>query len=160
MDTPITDMLRKRMLQSFADFHNGKIYAEDAAAQFSEIFQQVGILEKDRDHWRANHDNQKKLKEILTDRPDLADRAARMQELIFERDFVMEELADANTEMIKHHQTMRGTLAEQIADIAGAAKQYKILAGENNGTIKVLDFGGGKFNSSFKNLKVDHSISE
>jgi len=39
---------------------------------------------KEVEAWKANHDNQVKLKAILMDRPDLKDRAKRMQELIAE----------------------------------------------------------------------------
>jgi hypothetical protein len=37
---------------------------------------------RERDLWRANHDAQVKINRIMRDRPDLGDRAARMQELI------------------------------------------------------------------------------
>jgi hypothetical protein len=36
--------------------------------------------------WKANHDNQVALKAMLMERPDLGDRAARIAELIRERD--------------------------------------------------------------------------
>jgi hypothetical protein len=45
-------------------------------------------LQKDRDHWKASHDNQVKLKRILMDRPDLQDRASRMQALLSENTFL------------------------------------------------------------------------
>ena len=44
----------------------------------------VDAVTKDRDKWKAAHDNQVKLKRILTDRPDLKDRAASMQKLLAE----------------------------------------------------------------------------
>lgn len=50
-------------------------------------------LERERDDsreqaaaWKANHDNQVKLKATLMDRPDLGDRAMRMAALIADRD--------------------------------------------------------------------------
>lgn len=52
-------------------------------------------LERERDEalrnaamWKANHDNQVALKAMLMERPDLGDRAARIAELIRERDEV------------------------------------------------------------------------
>lgn len=40
----------------------------------------------ERDAWKASHDNQVNLRRTLMDRPDLGDRAKRMQELLAERD--------------------------------------------------------------------------
>lgn len=37
--------------------------------------------EKERDQWKANHDNQRDLKRVLMDRPDLQDRANSMVKL-------------------------------------------------------------------------------
>jgi len=47
----------------------------------------IGHLDKvckERDEWKANHDNQVKLKQIISDRPDLKERAALVQDLIGE----------------------------------------------------------------------------
>jgi hypothetical protein len=38
-------------------------------------------LEKEVAHWKANHDNQVKLKSALMDRPDLKDRATKVHAL-------------------------------------------------------------------------------
>ena len=43
-------------------------------------------LERERDVWKAAHDNQVKLKQIISDRPDLKERAKLVAELIEERD--------------------------------------------------------------------------
>jgi len=43
-------------------------------------------LERERDSWKAAHDNQVKLKRIISDRPDLKERAKLVAELIEERD--------------------------------------------------------------------------
>lgn len=48
-------------------------------------------LEAERDKWKANHDNQVKLRQTLMDRADLGDRARRMEALIQERDFFIEK---------------------------------------------------------------------
>lgn len=44
----------------------------------------VTALTKDRDRWKHAHDNQVKLKRMLTDRPGLKERAASMQKLLAE----------------------------------------------------------------------------
>jgi len=43
-------------------------------------------LERERNSWKAAHDNQVKLKQIISDRPDLKERAKLVAELIEERD--------------------------------------------------------------------------
>lgn len=43
-------------------------------------------LTAERDHWKANHDEAVRVKRTLLDRPDLAERATLVQELIRERD--------------------------------------------------------------------------
>ena len=44
-------------------------------------------LMKERDMWKANHDNQ-----LLRDRPDLGERAALVDKLVKERDALLAEL--------------------------------------------------------------------
>ena len=43
-------------------------------------------IERECDAWKAAHDNQVKLKQIISDRPDLKERAKLVAELIEERD--------------------------------------------------------------------------
>ena len=43
-------------------------------------------LERECNRWKAAHDNQVKLKQIISDRPDLKERAKLVAELIEERD--------------------------------------------------------------------------
>lgn len=40
---------------------------------------------EERDHWKANHDTQVKLKRIIAERPDLKDRAPKVEKLMAER---------------------------------------------------------------------------
>lgn len=47
---------------------------------------------RERDAWKASHDNQVTLRRMLTDRPDLADRAASIQALIEDRDALRAEV--------------------------------------------------------------------
>ena len=46
----------------------------------------VADLRIDRDKWKANHDNQVMLKRIISERPDLRDRALLVAKLITNRD--------------------------------------------------------------------------
>lgn len=46
-------------------------------------------------HWKANHDNQVKLKAAIASRPDLQDRAELVKRLEQERDDAREALLDA-----------------------------------------------------------------
>lgn len=52
----------------------------------------VRALQKERDMWKANHDNQAELKSIIMARPDLGDRAPRVVALQKERDQYLSEL--------------------------------------------------------------------
>ena len=56
----------------------GKDKLINIIAQLVEFIDQ---LSKERDEWKANHDNQVKIKRTLTDRPDLQERAHLVQEL-------------------------------------------------------------------------------
>jgi hypothetical protein len=62
----------------------------EANARFAmenhELQEKVDKLERERDAWKAAHDNQVKLKQIISDRPDLKERAKRVAVLIEERD--------------------------------------------------------------------------
>jgi hypothetical protein len=48
-------------------------------------------------HWKANHDNQVKIKSTLIQRPDLGDRASKIQKLIEENAAMREALREAHT---------------------------------------------------------------
>lgn len=47
-------------------------------------------------HWKANHDNQVKIKSTLIQRPDLGDRAPRIQKLIEENETMREAIREAH----------------------------------------------------------------
>ena len=57
----------------------------------------ITSLEKETKKWKDNHDNQVKLKSILIQRPDLGDRAERIQKLINENSALKAEY-----EKLKH----------------------------------------------------------
>lgn len=63
---------------------------------------------KERDQWKANHDNQVAIKAALLDRPDLKDRAKRIQELIAERDTARRQLREALSFIEKQSKHGRG----------------------------------------------------
>ena len=54
----------------------------------------MNILNKEIKQWKANHDNQVKLKSILIQRPDLKDRANRMSKFIEENQKLQTRLGE------------------------------------------------------------------
>lgn len=50
-------------------------------------------MTKQRDQWKANHDNQVEIKRAVLDRPDLKERASSVVALVAERDLLRERLA-------------------------------------------------------------------
>lgn len=54
--------------------------------QVASLKTQLADMKDERDHWKANHDNQVAIKRALLDRPDLAERAKAVQSLVDERD--------------------------------------------------------------------------
>jgi hypothetical protein len=63
-----------------------------AEAERTALRERVEALEGERDHWKANHDNQVEIKAAVLDRPDLGDRARKVMALIAERDALAERL--------------------------------------------------------------------
>jgi hypothetical protein len=74
-DTPETDAVLKQFEHHLPNWLASEIMAEVARR-----------LERERDEWKAAHDNQAKLKRIISDRPDLKERAKLVAKLIKERD--------------------------------------------------------------------------
>lgn len=70
----------------------GLIATTSATHAIQEIERQRDKALAEAKMWKANHDNQVKLKATLMDRPDLADRALRMQQLITERNDLLAEI--------------------------------------------------------------------
>jgi len=58
-------------------------------------YELIKEIADERDHWKANHDNQVTLKSTLIGRPDLKDRSVRMQELISKLDIARTALDNA-----------------------------------------------------------------
>lgn len=49
--------------------------------EVQKLLNEIEALKKDRDHWKANHDNAVAIKKAVLDRPDLKDRAATVLRL-------------------------------------------------------------------------------
>jgi len=69
-----------------AGLDDGASPVEKMARRAVAMNRQLAKVTRERDAWKASHDNQVHLKRMLTDRPDLKDRAMRISELIAERD--------------------------------------------------------------------------
>lgn len=70
-----------RLARTIVNLHEGEIEALKAEAA----------------KWKANHDNQVKLKSLLINRPDLGDRAPRIQKLLDENARIIQDWADTDT---------------------------------------------------------------
>lgn len=71
---------------------SGKQVEEKAQLIADSEARAVDPLRKERDMWKANHDNMVELKGIIASRPDLGDRAPRVAALIAERDAALAKL--------------------------------------------------------------------
>lgn len=74
-------------------------------------------------HWKANHDNQVKIKSILIQRPDLGDRSQRIEKLIKERDEARAQhaadVAELNQRLIDRHADMMATIVQLRQALSG-----------------------------------------
>jgi len=77
-------------LSTFLESKNKELLAslfewQEKVRQYSVVINaqhtRIAELEKERDMWKSNHDNQVKLKSQLMDRPDLKDRAESIEKL-------------------------------------------------------------------------------
>jgi hypothetical protein len=89
-------------------------------------------LERERDQWEKAHDNQVKLKQISSDRPDLKERAKLVAELIKERDGWREAAYSLGEAIPASWETLQPP-AEQLR------KFKEMVALENEKTKKLLD---------------------
>jgi len=72
-------------------------------------------------HWKANHDNQVKIKSTLIERPDLGDRAPKIQKLIEENAAMREALEAIEERFVDGENThndwqFMGKTAQKILD--------------------------------------------
>jgi len=86
-NTPITDELAR-------EFAGKRVSSRDAGAVWNlcrDLERELEEARKQRDKWKANHDNQVAINRTLRDRPDLGERAKLVDALTKQRD----ALADA-----------------------------------------------------------------
>jgi len=74
---------------------NFKFICDTNEACITNQYELIKEIADERDHWKANHDNQVKLKETLTERPDLRERSAKMNELMDKLDIARRALLEA-----------------------------------------------------------------
>jgi hypothetical protein len=74
---------------------NFKFICDTNEACIANQYEVIKEIADERDHWKANHDNQVKLKETLTERPDLRERSAKMNELMDKLDIARRALLEA-----------------------------------------------------------------
>jgi hypothetical protein len=143
---------------------DGELSEENAPEVLVKLCRQ---LERERDdarldtkRWKSNHDNQVKLKQIISDRPDLKERAKLVAELIEERDtywkqsdYLLKELGKAQERMIDAERERDGwreaaySLAEAIPaswdELQPPAEQLRkfkeMVACQNKKTKEFLD---------------------
>jgi hypothetical protein len=101
---------------------------------------QLAAAQGERDHWKANHNNQVAIKSALMDRPDLRDRAAKVVALIEERDDLrmrlvkaVELLGEVKTRLYGHVPLANAQhidLFRRICALLDATEQQRGDAGE------------------------------
>ena len=74
---------------------NFKFICDTNEACINNQYELIKEISDERDHWKANHDNQVALKQTLSQRPDLKDRSAKMNELMDKLDIARRALLEA-----------------------------------------------------------------
>jgi len=85
------------------------------------IERELADMTKDRDKWKANHDNQVAINRTLRDRPDLGERAKLVDALTKQRDALLEALEIIATHNIVDNQCDNGYSPQYVAKQAIAA---------------------------------------
>ena len=87
-NTPITDKLAR-------EFAGKRVSSREAGAVWNlcrDLERELEEARKQRDKWKANHDNQVAINRTLRDRPDLGERAKLVDALTKQRDALAEAL--------------------------------------------------------------------
>lgn len=79
----------------------------DHTAALAAKEKELARVTEERDHWKANHDNQVAIKHAVLDRPDLGDRARSVLELAADRDRLAAENARLRDLLCKWHDGWR-----------------------------------------------------
>jgi HEAT repeat protein len=74
---------------------NFKFICDTNEACINNQYELIKEISDERDHWKANHDNQVALKQTLSQRPDLKDRSVKMNELMDKLDIARRALLEA-----------------------------------------------------------------
>lgn len=74
---------------------NFKFICDTNEACINNQYELIKEISDERDHWKSNHDNQVVLKQTLSQRPDLKDRSAKMNELMDKLDIARRALLEA-----------------------------------------------------------------
>jgi hypothetical protein len=88
-NTPITDKLAR-------EFAGKRVSSREAGAVWNlcrDLERELEEARKQRDKWKANHDNQVAINRTLRDRPDLGKRAKLVDALTKQRDALAEALS-------------------------------------------------------------------
>ena len=124
------------MMNSLQSLKKERDDARDAAEKakaYKRVLKETNArLKRERDSWKAAHDNQVELKRIISDRPDLKERAKLVAELIKERDGWREAAYSLGEAIPASWETLQPP-AEQLR------KFKEMVALENEKTKKLLD---------------------
>ena len=120
-------------LQSLKQERDEALDAAEKAKAYKRVLKETNArLKRERDSWKAAHDNQVELKRIISDRPDLKERAKLVAELIKERDGWREAAYSLGEAIPASWETLQPP-AEQLR------KFKEMVALENEKTKKLLD---------------------
>lgn len=84
-----------RFLVPLDDYERLNEARDKCERQFQTKQEELNDARAELAHWKANHDNQVKIKSTLIQRPDLGDRAPRIQKLIEENETMREAIREA-----------------------------------------------------------------
>lgn len=99
-----------RQMANDMDEQRHSSFLRDEANALRSLADQCERLTKERDHWKANHDNQVEIKAAVLDRPDLGDRARKVQALVAERAALRVDLERARGELAEADQRAAATV--------------------------------------------------
>jgi hypothetical protein len=95
MQLPHNTMTDQQIRLHFGELNSAEMRLARAIVGWYEG--EIEALKAEAAMWKANHDNQVKLKSLLINRPDLGDRAPRIQKLLDENARLIQDWADTDT---------------------------------------------------------------
>ena len=112
---------------------------------------------RDRDGWKASHDNQVELKRIIAARPDLAERSPMVEKLVSERNEARAETIRTREFMERGFNVAAAEMAELRSAIRETIMENLHLADGDVCTLKRLKDAIGFELDSLENVDVDAS---